>query len=275
MSSTLVVELALICAMLLAVGCLTGFLAGLLGIGAGAPVLLALHEFFLTLGVPEAEVMHLSAGTGLAVMVPTSLRSFARHRATGKVDMDVWRAIASGVVLGSVAGILVASRVDSDVMRAVFVVFGTLLAIRLVVGLEGTKIGDRMPGVGVLWPFGAGVGLVSTLMGTGGGAFVAGLMTLYGRPIHQAVATGSGAGPLIAVPATIGFIWAGLGRDLGVPGALGYVHLPGAAIIATTSVLLAPYGVRAAHGVSRRTLELVFAAFLAFVCLRFVVALAA
>ncbi len=96
-------------------------------------------------------------------------------------------------------------------------------------------------------------------------------MTFFGRPIHQAVATASGFGPIIAIPATIGFMWAGWDAAGLPPGSIGYVSLLGAALIIPASVLAAPFGVRLAHRLSRRKLELAFAAFLILVAVRFLV----
>lgn len=121
--------------------------------------------------------------------------------------------------------------------------------------------------------YGGFVGLVSTLMSIGGGVFVTTMMTLYGRPIHNAVATSSGFGPLIAIPGTLGFVWAGWQVGGLPPGSLGYVSLLGALLIIPTSVLAAPLGVRIAHGISRRKLELAFATFLVLVSLRFLLSL--
>jgi uncharacterized membrane protein YfcA len=98
-------------------------------------------------------------------------------------------------------------------------------------------------------------------------------MRLLGRPIHQAVATASGFGPIIAIPAALGFMWAGLGAAGLPPGSIGYVSLLGAALIVPASVLAAPFGVRLAHRLPRRTLELAFAAFLIFVAVRFMASL--
>jgi uncharacterized membrane protein YfcA len=106
-------------------------------------------------------------------------------------------------------------------------------------------------------------------MSTGGGALISMLMTLYGRPILQAVSTSSGAGPLIAIPGALGFIWAGWGVEGLPPGSLGYVSLLGAAIIIPAGVLAAPFGVRLAHGLPRRQLELAFATFLMVIASRF------
>ena len=94
-------------------------------------------------------------------------------------------------------------------------------------------------------------------------------MTIYGRNIHQSVATAAGIGPIIALPATLGYIWAGWNVPALPPGALGYVSLLGALIVAPLSVITAPLGVATAHGISRRSLELAFAAFLLIVAIRF------
>jgi len=99
------------------------------------------------------------------------------------------------------------------------------------------------------------------------------MMTLYGRSIHQAVGTSSGFGPLIAIPGAIGFMWAGYGAANLPPGSFGYVSLIGAAIVIPASVTAAPFGARMAHGISKRTLELVFATFLALIAVRFFISL--
>ena len=98
-------------------------------------------------------------------------------------------------------------------------------------------------------------------------------MTFYGQPMQRAVATSSAFGPIIAIPGALGFVWAGwhaVGRP---PGSLGYVSLLGALMIIPTSVLAAPLGVRVAHGISRRKLELAFATFLVVVGMRFLFSL--
>ncbi len=123
------------------------------------------------------------------------------------------------------------------------------------------------------WPqIGAGaIGFISILMSIGGATFVVPLLTLYGRSILSAVATASGIGPMIAIPGVIGYAWAGWGAGGLPPLSVGYVNLVGLAIIAPLSVYAAPYGVRLAHNIPRRKLELAFAAFLACVSARFLI----
>lgn len=266
-------ELALMVGALLAAGLATGLLAGLLGIGGGGILVPVLYELFGTLGVDDAIKMHLAVGTSLAVILPTSLRSFASHRARGAVDMDLLRSMALPVVVGVGLGAVLARYSNDAVLKIVWVVAATLMSLRLYLGRRGGQLGDAIPGNPFRALYGGFVGLVSTLMSIGGGAFITTMMTLYGRPMQNAVATSSGFGPIIAVPGVLGFIWAGWQVAGRPPGSLGYVSLLGALMIIPTSVLAAPLGVRIAHGISRRKLELAFATFLMLVSVRFLLSL--
>jgi uncharacterized membrane protein YfcA len=131
-----------------------------------------------------------------------------------------------------------------------------------------------MPGRAIDRGVGWVIGTVSALVGIGGGVQLTTYMTLYGRKIHQAVATGAGVGPIIAIPGALGYVWAGWGEaSLLPPGSLGYVSLLGVAIVGPASVLAAPVGVRVAHGLSRRKLEIAFAIFLMLISIRFLISL--
>ena len=265
-------ELALLLAALLAAGFVTGLLAGLLGIGGGilVPVL---YELFGSMGVDEAIRMHLAVGTSLAVIIPTSLRSFAAHRARGAVDMEIVRTMALPVIAGVCLGAVLARYADDAVLKSIWVLAASLMCLRLYFGRRGWQLSHTIPGNPFRMLYGGFVGLVSTLMSIGGGVFVTTMMTLYGRSIHNAVATSSGFGPLIAIPGALGFVWAGWQVEGLPPGSLGYVSLLGALLIIPTSVAAAPLGVRIAHGISRRKLELAFATFLMLVALRFLISL--
>jgi uncharacterized protein len=265
-------ELALLLVALAAAGCATGLLAGLLGIGGGGILVPVLYELFGAQGVDEAIRMHLAVGTSLAVIIPTSLRSFASHRARGAVDMQILKSMALPVIAGVCLGAVLARYANEAVLKAIWVVAATLMSGRLFLGQRGWQLGDAIPGNPFRALYGGFVGLISTLMSIGGGAFVTTMMVLYGRSIHNAVATSSGFGPLIAIPGTLGFVWAGWHASL-PPGSLGYVSVLGALLIVPTSVLAAPLGVRLAHGISRRKLELAFATFLMLVSLRFLLSL--
>lgn len=258
---------------LVAGGIVAGFLAGLFGIGGGIVLVPILFELFRLLGVPDDIRMHLAVGTSLAVIVPTSIRSFAEHRKKGAVDMAVLRHMGPAVGLGVLAGVVIASVVDGSVLKSVYVLSCLLMAAKLLAGAERGLLGLDLPAL--IWQrlYGFVTGLGSTLIGVGGGLYISAFMTFYGRSIHQAVATASGFGPIIAIPATLGFMWAGWGAAGLPPGSVGYVSLLGAALIVPASVLAAPFGVRLAHDLPRRTLELAFAVFLILVAVRFVLSL--
>ncbi len=264
-------EIAWLALALLAGGIVAGLLAGLFGIGGGVVLVPILFELFRLLGVPDDIRMHLSVGTSLAVIAPTAIRSFAEHRRRGAVDMAVLRHMGPAVGIGVIAGVVIASIVDGSVLKFVYVLSALLIAAKLLAGSERGLLGTDQPAL--IWQrlYGFVTGLGSTLIGIGGGIYISAFMTFFGRPIHQAVATASGFGPIIAIPATIGFMWAGWGAAGLPPGSVGYVSLLAAALIIPASVLAAPFGVRLAHRLSHRKLELAFAAFLILVAVRFLV----
>ena len=266
-------SLALMVAALAAAGFLSGFLAGLLGIGGGAVVVITLYEAFRWMGVDDAVRMHLATGTGLAIIAPTSLRSFMAHRARGIADLGLIRRMAVPVVIGVVLGSLVASYSNGNALKWVWVVMGTFLAARMFLGRDDWRLGPEIPNSLAVEAYGVVLGAISTLMSIGGGAYVVMLMTLYGRGLHQAVATSSGFGPLIAIPGMLGFMWAGFGEPRLPPGAIGYVSLAGALLAIPTGLLAAPIGARVSHGLSKRGLELAFASFMSLVVVRFLVSL--
>jgi len=264
-------ELVVLVAALIVAGLAAGFLAGLLGIGGGGVLVPVLYEVFRILDVDPAIRMHMVLGTTLAIIVPTSLNSFAGHRAKGSVDMELWRRVAPWVVVGVVVGVLTAKVSSGAVLKWVWVIAAGLVSLKMALGREDWGIADALPPRP--WPeLAAGViGFISTLMSIGGATFVVPLVTLYGYPILRAVATASGIGPLIALPGVVGFAWAGWDAPGLPPLSVGYVSLIGMAIVAPLSVYAAPYGVRLAHNIPRRWLELAFAAFLASVSIRFLI----
>src|SRR5437879_13928136 len=103
LSVTDLVELAL---MLVAVGALSGFFAGIFGIGGGAILVPVFYECFRLAGVPLEVRMPLCIGTSLAIIIPTSIRAYRAHYARGAVDMEIlkrwWLPVLTGVIAGSV-----------------------------------------------------------------------------------------------------------------------------------------------------------------------------
>jgi len=266
-------DMAMLAAALACAGVVTGFLAGLLGIGGGGIVVPVLYEAFALIGVDPAIRMHLTIGTSLAVMVPTAARSFYIHKERGTVDMALVKRLTPWTIAGVGIGTLIASAVQGTILKVIWVTAAVFMLTRLLLGRDDWRLGDeipRHPGPGI---YAACIGALGTVMSIGGGAFFAMLMTLYGRSLHQAVATSAAFGPVIAFPGMLGFMWAGWGRAGLPPGSIGFVSLLGAALIVPTSVLAAPWGARLTHRLHKRTLELLLATFFAVATARFLYSL--
>jgi len=223
--------------------------------------------------------MPLAVGTSLAIIVPTSIRSFRAHQAKGAVDLSILKTWAVPVVLGVIAGSFIARYAPPELFKAVFVVVAGVSAIRLLFGRDSWRLGTDLPGGALMQVFALVIGLLSALMGIGGGQLSNLFMTFYGRPIHQAVATSSGLGVLISIPGALGYIYAGWPKMGLVPAvlpplSLGYISLIGLALVIPTSIWTAPIGANLAHRLSKRRLEVGFGIFLLLVCARFVSSIA-
>jgi uncharacterized membrane protein YfcA len=263
-------EFAVLVGAILIAGTLTGIFAGLLGIGGAAISVPVMYEVFRVLGVPDEVRIQLCVGTALALIVPTSIRSYYAHKAKGAVDDNVLKIWALPIIGGVCIGSFVAYFASATVFKWLFVVFATLMALRLLLGRESWRLGDQLPSTTVIAVVGLGIGAISALMGIGGGAYSALFLTLYGVSIHRAVATSSGVGVLISLPGIIGYMIAGWPQQaLMPPLSVGYVSFLAVALFAPTSVLAAPYGAKLAHSWPRRRLEVAFAIFLLIVAVRF------
>jgi uncharacterized membrane protein YfcA len=267
-------ELALLFGGVVGGGLVTGLMAGLFGIGGGAVIVPVLYEIFRILGVPDDVRMQLCVGTSLAIIVPTNIRSYMAHRAKGAVDHHVVKLWVLPALAGIAIGSVLAAFAPPAVFRLAFVVIAIGIAFKLLFGRDGWRIADDFPGQPGMSGFGLTIGLASSLMGISGGSVANMIQTLYGRTMHQAVGTSSALGVPISIAGTIGYALAGLPHQAQMPPfSIGFVSLIGVIVMAPVSTLVAPYGARLAHALSRRTLEVSFAIFLLLASARFVATL--
>jgi uncharacterized protein len=267
-------ELLLLGAAIIAGGVLAGVLAGLFGVGGGVIAVPVLYEVFRLLGIPDAVHMQLCIGTSLAIMAPTNIRSYLTHRATGAVLTDVVRQWTPGVIAGIAIGSAVATVAPSPVFKIAFVVIAAIISGKLLFGRESWRLGEDLPRHPLARLYGLAVGLMASLTGVSGGSLCTMVLTLYGKPIHQAVATSAGIVVPITLAGTLGYIVAGLPHQALLPPlSLGFVSLIGFALMAPVSSVTASYGARMAHALSRRALEIAFGLFLLAASLRFLASL--
>jgi uncharacterized membrane protein YfcA len=255
-------------------GAMTGILAGLFGIGGGAVIVPVLYEVFRLLGVPEEVRMQLCVGTSIAIIVPTAVRSFLAHRAKGLVIPRVIRLWTIPAVIGVTCGAVIAAFAPPVVFKIAFVVIAGFIAAKFLFAGDRWNLGIELPGPLPMTCYGFGIGLAGSLMGVSGGSLSNIVLTLYGKSIHNAVATSAGLGVPITIVGTVGYVLAGLPHQAQLPPlSLGFVSLIGFVVMAPVSSLIAPYGARLAHKLSRRNLEIAFSVFLLLVSARFLVSL--
>ncbi|MCA8882653.1 MAG: sulfite exporter TauE/SafE family protein [Rhodobacteraceae bacterium] len=250
-------------ALLLALtGAVAGLLAGLLGVGGGIVIVPVLFMLSGVMEIPADVAMHMAVGTSLATIIPTSISSARSHHRKGAIDWDLLKGWAPFVFLGAGLGGLLAKVFSSDVLTGIFGCVAMIVAVNMVLPRQiilAPAPPASVAGRGILATL---IGGFSALMGIGGGTLSVPILTLCSFPVHRAVGTASAFGLVIAVPAVLGFIWAGLDVPGRPPLSLGYVHIPAAVLIFSVSVFSAPQGSRLAHWLSPPRLRLAFALFL-------------
>lgn len=267
-------ELIWLACWIVAGGVVTGLLAGLFGIGGGGIIVPVLYEVFRILEVPGDVRMQLCIGTSLAIIVPTTIRSYRMHMARGAALPEIVRIWALPAIGGVAVGAVAAAFAPGWVFKLSFAALSLLIAIKLLFGRESWRLGSELPRGPLMTFYGFFVGLASSLMGVSGGSISTMVLTLYGKPIHNAVATSAGVGVPITIAGAIGYMLAGWPYMAQLPPlSIGFVSLIGLLVMAPVSSYMASYGVRLAHWLPRRKLEIGFAIFLCLVSLRFVISL--
>jgi uncharacterized membrane protein YfcA len=247
-------------ALLLAIGAATGVIAGLLGVGGGIVLVPAFFYLFGQLGFASDHLMQVCIGTSAATIVVTSVRSVLLHNKKGAVDWGILTSWAPFLVLGSLIGVMAAYYLSTTSLKAIFGFLAMVAGLYMAFGRADWRLGAQMPTQPVRGVEATVLAFFSTLMGIGGGTFGVPLMTLYGLPIHRAVATASGFGVMISVPSLIGFLF--LNVPDAPPFSVGAVSLPAFAVIIPMTLLTTPYGVRLAHAMDPKPLKRAFAIFI-------------
>ena len=254
--------------LMMATGILAGIMAGMMGIGGGIVIVPVLDYALGFVGVDAAIRMHVAVATSLMTIIPTSISSARAHGRRGAVDAVLARDWGPAVFAGAALGSWAAAKVASSSLSMIFAIVALFVALKMVLPMDRYRLGNRLPeGMGgKIYP--GLIGMISTMMGIGGGALSVTILTLYNTPIHRAVGTASFFGLLIAVPGSIGFMITGYGHEGLPPGSVGFVNLIGFLIISPMTFLFAPLGAKIAHALKQRQLSMVFGAFLLIVSCR-------
>ena len=250
-------------------GAVAGLMAVLLGIGGGLVIVPALAMLFVHQGFNSDTVMHYAVGTSLATIVPTSISSLLAHQRRGSVHWPVVRLMAPEIMLGALASAWLAKQMSSAMLALVFGVFVLLVAGQLLLGARPAPH-RQLPGAVGLGVTGGVIGLVSGLLGIGGGTLTVPFLLWNRVDIRLAVGTAATLGLPIALAGTVGFVISGL-HAAAQPGYnSGFVYWPAAAAMVLASVPAAPLGARLAHYLRREKLQRLFALLLVIIGMKMI-----
>ena len=246
-----------------------GFMAGLLGVGGGIIMVPALYYAFTVLDFDLATRMHISVGTSLAIIVPTSIISAKTHMEHKAVDVNLVKSFGIFIVLGVIGGTFLAVNLrTSD-----FILFFSIMAF--IVGLffiffrdkfleNPKKIKDSIKNIS-----GVAVGFISVLLGIGGGSLMVPFMRTFGYDIRKSIGTASAIGILIAISGTITMIAGGkIINNVSTPFTLGYINLFGFIVFVPVTMLMARIGAKAVYKIDKKLLSKIFGSFLIIVSIR-------
>jgi uncharacterized membrane protein YfcA len=252
MEPSLVLELLLL-------GACTGFLAGLLGIGGGMLMVPFTTLILGNRGVDTSMAVKMAIATSMATIAFSSVSSVRAHHRRGAVRWDLVAKLAPGIVAGGlIASIGVFARVKGSTLALLFGVFVAVSATQMLLNRKPAAT-RQMPGTAGSLAAGGAIGFLSGLVAAGGGFISVPFMTWCNVAMHQAVATSAALGFPIALANTLGFVIGGWSLPPALPGAFGYLWLPGLLVIVTASVSTAPLGARVAHAMDVGRLKKVFA----------------
>lgn len=242
----------------LALGAVAGVMAGLLGVGGGLLIVPVLVAVFSNQGFNPDYLIHMAVGTSLATIIPTSFSSVRAHHKRGSVRWDVFKKLAPGIAIGAVAGAFLAREISSDSLKIFFACFEFAVAAQMAFGKPPS--GHRqLPGPVGSTSTGGFIGVISAIIGIGGGTLSVPFMTWCNIQIREAIGTASALGMPIAAAGMAGFVIAGWNVENLPQENLGFVNLVAFAVIAVGTVSTAPLGAALSHKLPIKTLKRIFA----------------
>lgn len=248
------------------IGIMAGFLGGLLGIGGGLVVVPALLFVFDIIGFPSTYAMQTAIGTSLGAMVFTSASSAWAHIKQKGVVWSLFYPLTPGIICGAILGALIANYLPSQQLKLIFAFFACLIGIYFLLpfGVEEKEYHHKPPPLITFSILGVIIGVISSIMGIGGGIITVPILTYYGVPIRNAVSTSAVTGFFIAIFGAVSFAYLGMGNQTS-DGNVGYLFLPAFISIGLTSCIAAPFGASFAYKLPRTTLKRIFGVFLIFI----------
>ncbi|MDB9811016.1 sulfite exporter TauE/SafE family protein [Candidatus Pelagibacter sp.] len=246
-----------------------GFMAGLLGVGGGIIMVPALYYAFTVLDFELVTRMHLSVGTSLAIIIPTSIISTKTHMEYDAVDFKMVKSFGLFILLGVIAGTFLAVNLKTPSLVLFFSIFAFMVGLFFIFLREKLVNNPKKISNSVKNISGTIIGFISIPLGIGGGSLMVPFMRTFGYDIRKSIGTAAAVGFLIAVSGTITMITGGKIIDnVNTPYSFGYINLLGFLVFVPVTMLMARLGAKAVHKIDKKLLSKIFGAFLLMVSIR-------
>ena len=246
-----------------------GFMAGLLGVGGGIIMVPALYYAFTVLGYDISTKMHLSVGTSLAIIIPTSIISAKTHMEHNAVDFKMVKSFGLFILIGVIAGTFLVVNLKTPNLILSFSIFAFMTGLFFIFLREKLvenpkKISDLVKNIsGIL------IGFISVPLGIGGGSLMVPFMRTVGYDLRKSIGTAATTGILIAVSGTITMIISGkIINNINTPFSFGYINLLGFVVFVPVTMIMARLGAKAVYKIDKKILSKIFGSFLLIVSIR-------
>ena len=246
-----------------------GFMAGLLGVGGGIIIVPALYYAFTVLDFDIATRMHLSVGTSLAIIIPTSIISTKTHMEYDAVDFKLIKSFGIFILFGVIGGTFLAVNLKTPAFVLFFSIMAFIVGLFFIFFREQLLKNPKMISDSAKNISGVIIGFISVLLGIGGGSLMVPFMRTFGYDIRRSIGTAAGVGFLIAVFGTITMITGGkIVDNINTPYSFGYVNLLGFLVFVPVTMLMARIGAKAVYKIDKNILSKIFGIFLIIVSIR-------
>ena len=252
-----------------AAAAVAGFMAGLLGVGGGIIMVPALYYAFTVLDFDIITRMHLSVGTSLAIIIPTSIISTKTHMEYDAVDFKMVKSFGIFILFGVVGGTFLAVNLKTPALVLFFSIFAFIVGLFFIFVREKLMENPKEISNFVKNISGIIIGFISVPLGIGGGSLMVPFMRTFGYDIRKSIGTAAAVGFLIAVSGSITMITGGKIIDnVSTPFSLGYVNLLGFIVFVPVTMIMARIGAKAVYKIDKKLLSKIFGTFLIIVAVR-------
>ncbi len=246
-----------------------GFMAGLLGVGGGIVMVPALYYAFTVLDFDIVTRMHLSVGTSLAIIIPTSIISTLTHKEYDAVDFKMVKSFGVFILAGVICGTFLAVNLKTPALVLFFSIFALMVGLFFIFLREKLVDNPKKISAVVKNISGVIIGFISVPLGIGGGSLMVPFMRTFGYDIRKSIGTAAAVGFLIAVTGTITMITGGKIIDnVNTPFSIGYINLLGFAVFVPVTMVMARIGAKVVHKIDKKLLSKIFGIFLILVSMR-------